>query len=89
MPSRPRKWAPPSPPSPVSPSSLPSSPRPHSDTPWEDDWSAKDDDLLLSLKCNERLRPSWRYVASKMQRPLSQIRARSTNHLELQRLATS
>ena len=78
------------PPSPFpSPSVLPDSPRPHSDTSWEDDWSAKDDDLLLSLKCNERLRPSWRYIAKKMQRPESQIRARWAELLELQRLATS
>ena len=48
----------------------------------------KDDDLLLSLKCNERLRPSWQYVARKMQRPLSQVQARWID-LNLQRVATS
>ena len=71
------------------PSSRSSSPHPRSDTSWDDDWSAKDDDLLLSLKCNERLRPSWRYVAHKMQRPLSQIQACWADLLELQRLAAS
>ena len=55
---------------------------------WDDDWSAHDDDLLLSLKCNERLRPSWQYVARKMQRPLSQVQARWID-LNLQRVATS
>ena len=85
---------PPSPPSPQAPLTFPSdtlspSPRPHSVTSWEDDWSTKDDDLLLSLKCNERLRPSWRYITTKMQRPESQIRARWAELLELQRLATS
>ena len=60
---------------------------PRSDTPWDDDWSAQDDDLLLSLKCNKRL--SWQYVARKIQRPLSQIQARWTDLLDLQRTATS
>ena len=74
----------------LSPSPSPSpSPQHHSDTSWDDDWSTKDDDLLLSLKCNERLRPSWRYITTKMQRPESQIRAWWAELLELQRLATS
>ena len=84
LPSRPRKRRSPSP----SPSLSPS-PCHHSDTSWGDDWSTKDDDLLLSLKCNERLRPSWRYITTKMQRPESQIRARWAELLELQRPATS
>ena len=61
----------------------------HPFPPWDDNWSAHDDDLLLSLECNERLRPSWQYVARKMQRPLSQIQARWTDLLDLQRVATS
>ena len=54
---------PPSPPPFPTPSSLPASPCPPSDTSWDDDWSTKDDNLLLSLKYNERLRPSWRYIS--------------------------
>ena len=68
------------------PPSLPVHP---SDTSWDDDWSTKDDDLLVTLKCNERLRPSWRYITTKMQRPQSQIRARWAELLDLQKLATS
>ena len=41
----------------------------------------------VSLKCNERLRPSWNYVASKMQRPQSQIRARWNDSLYLTTLS--
>ena len=85
LPPRPRKRRPPSS---SSPSPRPS-PRPHSDTSWDDDWSTKDDDLLITLKCNERLRPSWRYITTKMQRPQSQIRARWAELLDLQKLATS
>ena len=84
LPPRPRKRRSPS----SSPSPCPS-PRPHSDTSWDDDWSTKDDDLLVTLKCNERLRPSWRYITTKMQRPESQIRARWAELLDLQRPATS
>ena len=40
---------------------------------------------LPSPNLNERLRPSWQYVARKMQRPLSQIQARWADLLELQR----